>query len=203
MPACNVTANTALREGCLEMAMAHAIMPLGIIVRRQPGVTRWAKWSWKVISVLPGAGPADWSVLRQEGDVTDFHAATLPLELWESDTDAYMNALSSRVPGVVVVLTEEDVEGDIPWRPLLVTASPYEGQDYMDSGEGLIEQVPMSDGLIAWVRDFCDAYHQDEEFVKRKRDRKRVDLVEDGKGDPRVRQMADVYRAPRKREVTS
>ena len=85
----------------------------------------------------------------------------------------------------------------MPWVPTLVTASPYEGQDYMDSGDGLIEQVPMPLGLMAWVRDFVLEHHVDEPFIKRKRDRKRVDLVEDGKGDARIRQMADVYRAPR------
>ena len=33
-------------------------------------------------------------------------------------------------------------------------------------------------------------------FVKRKRDRKRIDVREDGIGDARIRQTADVYRAP-------
>ena len=33
-------------------------------------------------------------------------------------------------------------------------------------------------------------------FIKRKRDKKRIDLREDGKGDERIRQVADVYRAP-------
>jgi hypothetical protein len=52
-------------------------------------------------------------------------------------------------------------------------------------------------GLIGWVRDFVAEHHVEEPFIKRKRDRKRVDLVEDGKGDPRIRQLSDVYRAPR------
>ncbi|MDE0408553.1 MAG: DUF3305 domain-containing protein, partial [Alphaproteobacteria bacterium] len=42
-----------------------------------------------------------------------------------------------------------------------------------------------------------------EPFVKRQRDRRRVDLAEDGKGDPRIRQMSDVYRAPRRAEAVS
>jgi hypothetical protein len=99
-----------------------------------------------------------------------------------------------------VVLREADAAdaGAPPFDVLLVTASPYEGQDYADSGEELVEKVPMSEGLIAWVRDFVLEHHQDEEFVKRRRDRKRVDLVEDGKGDARIRQASDVYRAPRR-----
>ena len=179
------------------MTLVRATLPIGIVVRKVPGVTRWAAWSWKVVAVMPGAGPAKWKELRRDGDAVEYHAATLPLDLWSTDTEAYLAALSSRTPGLVVVLREAlDGDSDLPWTPTFVTASPYEGQDYMDSGDGLIEQVPMPAGLIAWVQKFCDDNHVEEVFVKRKRDKKRVDLVEDGKGDPRVRQMADVFRAP-------
>lgn len=178
------------------MALVRASMPLGIVVRRTPGVTRWARYAWKVVAVLPGAGPADWRVLRQDGETVEYHAATLTLDLWSTDTEAYQVALAAKTPGVVIVLRDSGRD-DLPWEPVIATASPYEGQDYMDSGDGLIEQVPMPLGLIAWVRDFVAAHHVEQTFIKRKRDRKRVDLVEDGKGDPRVRQMADVFRAPR------
>jgi hypothetical protein len=57
----------------------------------------------------------------------------------------------------------------------------------------------MPPGLVAWVRDFVEQHHVEEEFVKRKRDRKRVDLVEDGVGDVRIQQDTDVYRAPKRR----
>jgi len=57
----------------------------------------------------------------------------------------------------------------------------------------------MPPGLIAWVRDFVDQSHVEEKFIKRRRDRKRIDVIEDGIGDARIRQDADVYRAPRKR----
>lgn len=149
------------------------------------------------MAVIPGAGPAEWRELRREGETVDYHAATLTLELFSTDTEAYLVSLSGRTPGVVVLLREEtDPSARMPWRPTLVTASAYEGQDYMDSGDGLIELAPMPPGLVAWVQEFVDRHHVEEPFVKRKRDRVAVDLVEDGKGDPRVRQMADVYRAP-------
>jgi hypothetical protein len=54
----------------------------------------------------------------------------------------------------------------------------------------------MPSGLIAWVRDFVEEFHQEEVFVKRRRDKKRLDLVEDGIGDPRISQVSDVYRSP-------
>lgn len=179
------------------MPLVHETMPLGIVVRRTPGVTRWARWAWKVVAVLPGAGPADWRELRREADAVEYHAATLTLDLYSSDTEGYQVNLGSTVPGVTVVLRDNTEPGArIPWRPAFVTVSAYEGQDYLDSGDGLVELVPMPAGLIAWVQAFVDANHVEEPFIKRKRDRQRVDLVEDGKGDPRVRQLADVYRAP-------
>ena len=39
-------------------------------------------------------------------------------------------------------------------------------------------------------------HYIEEPFKKRRRDEVRVDGVEDAKGDPRIRQESDVYRAP-------
>jgi len=180
------------------MALVRASMPVGIVVRKTPGVTRWVAWTWQVVAVLPGAGPANWRELRREGGAVEYHAATLQLDLWSSDTEAYLVALAARTPGVMVVLNgATDPAAEMPWVPALITASPYDGQDYMDSGEGLIEMVPMPPGLIAWVRDFVRDHHAEVPFVKRRRDAERVDQVEDGKGDARIHQFCDVYRAPR------
>lgn len=170
-------------------------MPLGIVLRRSPGVTRWAKWSWKAVSVLPGAAANRWSVLREDGEVTEYHAATLPLELHGAETEAYLHGLSAQVPCVYVVL-RESADADEPLDVVLVTASPYEAQDYCDSGEEIIEKVAMPPGLLAWVRDFAQAHHVDEPFKKRRRDKKDIGAVEDGIGDVRITQTADVYRSP-------
>lgn len=178
-------------------------LPLGVVVRRAPGVTRWAKFSWTVSSVLPGAAAADWKVLRTEGDVTEFHAATLPLTLYVSDAEAYAHELQAREPSVYVVLRPNEQTNDLPWSVALVTASPYEAQDYCDSAEELVEKIKMPEGLHHWIASFVDTYYEEEAFVKRRRDRARVDRVDDGIGDARIRQTSDVYRAPRRKEVSS
>ena len=179
--------------------MQPSIIPLGVVIRRSPGVTRWARWAWTVVAVLPGAGPADWRELRREGDTVEYHAATVPLELWTSDVEAYLTGLETRIPAVYVVLREAE-DGPHQIEVTLATASPFEAQDYMDSGEEVVEQVAMPAQLADTVRDFVRAHHREEPFVKRRRDKKRIDLVEDGKGDPRIRQASDVFRAPRKQE---
>lgn len=172
----------------------YRTMPVGIILRKTPGVTRWVAWNWTASAVLPGAGPAEWRVLRREGEAVEFHAATVTLELHGAETEAYLHGLSAEIPSLFVVLREAD--GDPPLEVVLVTASPYEAQDYTDSGEEIVEKVPMPHGLIAWVRDFVEEYHEDEVFVKRRRDKKRVDLVEDGIGDPRIGKASDIYTSP-------
>ena len=53
--------------------------------------------------------------------------------------------------------------------------------------------------LVAWLSSFVERHHRDEVFVKRQRKRWVDDRVEDGKGDARIRQEADVYRSPASR----
>lgn len=174
----------------------HANIPLGIVVRRTPGVTRWANWAWKASAVLPGAGPAGWRLLRSDGDISEFHAATLTLELHGAEAEAYLHGLSAQVPSVYVVFRENGAE-DQPLDAVLVTASPYEAQDYADNGEDIVEKVPMPAGLIAWIRDFAQDHHKEEDFKKRRRDKIDLDRDEDGIGDPRIHQLCEVYRSPR------
>ena len=183
------------------MPIEPVTLPIGVVLSKLPGTTRWAPHLWKATSVLPGAAPANWKLLRSIGGVSEYHVTTLPLELWPSETEAYLNGLSARVPSVCVVLRPDDHEAE-GIVVALVTASPYEAQDYMDSGEEIVELVPMPEGLVAFVRDFCRQHHRDEAFVKRRRDRVRVDQRQDGIGDARIRQASDVYRAPRRRTPT-
>ena len=44
-------------------------MPLGVVLRRTPGATRWVRHAWRAVAVLPGAGPADGRVLRDEAEL--------------------------------------------------------------------------------------------------------------------------------------
>ena len=178
----------------------YATLPLGVVVRRTPGATRWEKWAWKAIAVLPGASDAHWREIRREGEAVEFHASTLPLELHGAETDAYLHGLAARTPSFYVVLRDSDTVDGPPLEAVLVTASPYEAQDYADTGEEIVEKVAMTDGLIAFVQQFVDAYHVEEEFKKRRRDKVRTDRVEHSIGDPRIHQLNDVYTAPQVRK---
>lgn len=194
----------AKQKSNLKIKHPHAqTLPLGVVVRRSPGVTRWAKNAWTVSAVIPGAGPADWHVLRTDGDMAEFHAATRHLTLYVSDAEAYAHELQARNPSVYVVLRPSEAQHDMPWSVALVTASPYEAQDYCDSAEELVEKIPMTDGIRAWISLFVEKHYEEEAFIKRRRDKSRVDQLQDGIGDARIRQMSDVYRAPQRKEVQS
>lgn len=191
---------TTLPENSPALDGKSSTLDIGVVVRRTSGVTRWAAWYWKVVDVLPGAAAANWKVLRRDGDATDFHATTLPMTLHHTDTEAYVHALEADHPGIFVIMRPSG-DTEFPYEPFCVTASAYEAQDFTDSAEELVEKIPMSPGLLDWVARFVDTHHEPEVFVKRKRNKHRQELVEDGKGDRRIRQQSDVFRAPRKREV--
>lgn len=191
-----VTKNNANPEA-KKMQQRCLTIPLGIVLRKSPGVTRWARWVWKAVAVLPGAGPANWRELRREGEVVEYHAATVQLELWRTDTEAYLTELSTKVPSIYVVMregTEPDAEHGL--EIVLATASPYDGQDYADNGEDIVELVPMPEALMALIHEWVEKHHEEEVFVKRRRDKRRIDQVEAGVGDARISQLTDVYRAP-------
>ncbi|WP_090159187.1 DUF3305 domain-containing protein [Loktanella sp. DSM 29012] len=178
-------------------------MPIGVVVRRAPGVTRWAKWSWKATDVLPGAGPADWTTLRTVDDVTYFHVATLDVDLHASDTEAYVHELQTRCPSLYIIMRADTARSDAPLRLVSVTASPYEAQDYADNGEDIVEKVAMPAAVRNWVEAYVARHHVEVPFVKRRRDRQRVDTTQDGIGDHRINQTTDVYRAPTTHETQS
>ena len=181
-------------------------MPLGVVVRRTPSISRWAKWSWRPVAVLPGAAEADWRVLREEDGATEYLAGVRLLELHRADAEAYHLNLSTAEPSIYVAMRPSGPDQPSPdgvdYTLTSVTASPYEAQDDLDSAELLIERVPMPEGLKAWIAEFVEAHFKEEPFKKRKRRRWVEDAVQDGIGDPRIRQDADVYRAPGARRVT-
>jgi hypothetical protein len=146
-------------------------MPLGVVVERRELDNRWQKVSWRPVAVIPGAAPLeDWRELARGDRWVRYHMATLPLELHRKETLAYKTNLASQRPMVFVILrTTSAAPPERKMAVFKVTASPFEAQDYLDSGDDLIEGVAMPEGLIAWVDAFCDRHHVDEPFKKRKR----------------------------------
>lgn len=162
-------------------------MPMGIVVERRDSGSPWQDHVWRPVAVIPGAAPADpagsWRKLRDGEGWVQYHAGTLTLELYRSDTEAYRATLRNAPPLIYVVL-REDEDAEYGLVPFAVTASPYEAQDFLDAGEDVVEGVPMPDGVVAWVGRFVDTHHVDQPFRKR-RLRRRGDAP-DRPGEARV-----------------
>lgn len=172
-------------------------LPVGAVVRRSLGVTRWAREIWTPVAVIPGAPEAFWKELVREGETVDYHAATVTMELFRADVEGYLVSLNMTEPSVWIIM-DRDQSNESPsgWFVSAITASAFEAQGALDSGESIVEPVPIPESLAAWIKDFVDLHYIEEPFKKRRRDKQRVDGIEDGKGDARIRQESDVFRAP-------
>ena len=148
-------------------------LPLGVVLERRRIDNPWKDFDWRPLAVIPGAAAFDpegeWRVLREGEDWIHYHSGTLSLELFRRETEGYKVNLSHDPPRIFVVLRDgADAGGAHDIVPFLVTACPYEAQDYMDSGEDIVEAVVMPADVIAFVQAFIDRHHVDEPFVKRK-----------------------------------
>ena len=68
---------TETNEHAASTAQRSIAMPVGVVLQRRPGVTRWVKHAWHPTAVLPGAPPADWKLLRQDGEVLDYRGCDI------------------------------------------------------------------------------------------------------------------------------
>ncbi len=165
-------------------------MPLGIVIERRDSQSQWQDYDWYAVAVIPGAAPVeDWRMLRAGPGWVHFHAATLELELFRKETEGYKVNLSGEVPAVYVVVRRGDEADEPEVVPFCVTVCPYEAQDYLDSGDDIVEGVAMPDSVIAFVQDFVERHHVDEPFVKRKQKRHKS-RRSDGPGRPPHRDRA-------------
>lgn len=164
-------------------------MRVGIVVERRDSSHPWGHHIWRPVAVMPGAAPMDpagpWTLLKQGDGWEHYLAGSLEMEIWRTDTEAYLDGLSSDSPRVFVVLREAE-EGEHEYIPFLATVSTYEAQDYTDGGEDVVEGVPMPGEVLTWLRSFIEAHHNPEPFKKRrlrgKRDDKPAEKPRYGRG---------------------
>ncbi len=146
-------------------------MPVGIVIERREVDHAWQDFEWRVVGVMPGAGPMKAPLVLDEVEGRQrIQAATLNVELYPGETEGYRANLSSRSV-VFVVLREADDEGPgDAMTPFLATVCPFEAQDYMDSGEEQVDTVALPPDMKAWLADFVNKHHVDQPFKKRRRD---------------------------------
>lgn len=162
-------------------------MPVGVVVERRTLDNPWQDHEWVPVEVVPGAGSVgEWIELGRGDGWVRYLIGTAPLELHRKDTESYKVNLSNEPPQVFVLLRrDDDPDAEHEIQLFLVTASPFDAQDYLDTEDDGMLGVPMPDDVAAWVQAFVDRHHVDEPFYKRKRKRYDPDDAGFGRGPER------------------
>lgn len=147
-----------------------ARMVVGIVVERQAVDHAWVDHRWTSVAVLPGNPvAAPWTVIGQGEGFTRYLAGTAWLDLFRLETETYKYNLESAVPAVYVILRKVD---EAPGVTLLAaTVCPGEAHAHADTGEDLVEALPMPQPINEWLSAFVTEHHVERVQYKRKRDR--------------------------------
>ena len=149
---------------------AHAKIAVGVVVERRKAQSPWIDFTWKPVTALAGLpDAAPWTPLSQDGDGTTFYAGAAEIELYRTETTNYRDNLDSGAPMLWVALRPTGVEP--PYEIFAVTADPAEGEAWTETGNDLVDVVPMPEAVRAAIDAFVAEHHVEQPFHKRERDR--------------------------------
>ena len=141
---------------------------VAVTVERRNSATAWITESWRPLDVIaePPAAAEAWVLLRRGDGFEHYLANDIPLELHRSDLASYRYNLGGIDPRLYVVLRKTE-DGA---RVQMVTAAPDQAQAMSESGEDVVDGLPMPEAIRAWIEVFCACHPPDEPMRKRKRD---------------------------------
>jgi hypothetical protein len=144
--------------------------PVGVVVERRKATSPWVEFLWRSIAVLDGIPDAQpWTPLDIAPDATTFFAGTSDIELYRAAADNYRFNLLSGAASLWVALDATD--GDPPYKITTVTADPAEGESLTESGQGIVDAVPMTDAIRDVMTAFVAQHYVEHPFKKRQRNR--------------------------------
>ena len=162
-------------------------MRVGVMLERHRIAHAWQEHAWRALAIVPGAPDIPEPRLLAEGEGwARYHATTLDIELFASETEGYRYNLSQAKPVVYALWRNENDEPD--GRPAVfhVTVCPYEAQDYLDGDDVTVEGLPMPEAVALWLAGYVSRHHVDEPFEKRRHrphpDGKKRIPIEGGEG---------------------
>lgn len=148
-------------------------IPVGVILTCKEPTNPWADLIWRASGVMLDIPPGpEWRELKRGEGYTQYLSTRAEVELFRKETEAYLSNIESGEPSLYIVLREDetDEEDAPPVSVHLVTASPFEAQDYLDTSEETVERVAMPEPLVEAVAAFIKENHVEEKFYKRQRD---------------------------------
>lgn len=153
----------------MESLNSSTRIAIGVIVQWERIDHPWQDYRWRAVAVTLGeAESPGWREIEGDVDRRTYFAGKLTLELHRKETAAYIANLESEQPSVYVVMQEGEGTDANPIELHLATVSAFEAQDYLDSGEDLVEVIPMPEPIRAWVENYIARHHVEEKFIKRK-----------------------------------
>jgi len=150
-------------------------IPIGVIMAKEAFDNPWVDHIWKANGIaLEFPTDIHWKKLSSSEKSTHYIVSS-ELQLFRGETESYLSNINDKEPSIYVILREDDdcdeSNDEVPLEVHLVTASPFEAQDYLDTGEDIIERMPLPDALLEQIKTFIAEHHEEEKFKKRKRDK--------------------------------
>ncbi len=173
------------------MSNKMTTLTVSVVLAREPTEHEWQDFRWRPAEILIGSlDMAAGTVISETNEQVRFFGGCFEIELHRKETAGYLVNLANEPPVVYVVLrdSDDDLDDDegpkgdagengMAYRVASVTVTPFEAQDYLDTGEDIVEPLPMPAPLVAWLERFVKEHHVEEAFIKRRRDR--LDLKEE------------------------
>jgi Protein of unknown function (DUF3305) len=140
---------------------------VGVIVERRAVDNPWVDHSWRPVQVLDGVpeSPA-WTKVSEGEGWQRFYAGPAELVLYRHETENYKFNLDGRMPSIWVFLRRSPEARGIDLHG--ASCDPGEAQAHNDTGDDIVDAVPMPEAIQAWVSDYV-ARHPPHTFTKRQR----------------------------------
>ncbi len=195
----------------------HLLIAVKIIFEKKKLDNKWQPYEWDIhdlilLDIASGDGfppinnvailPLRSADKKISSDIDNYFFAEASIDLHRAEAEAYAENLQSSDPSIYIVLREESCEDDLEELFLHegidihlaeVSLSPYNIQDYEDSGEDIIKKVPLDGPISNLLEKFVEKHFKPELFIKRKRDRAKIDENILRGGDKRLKKKNQNY----------
>ena len=190
----------------------HILIAVKIIFKKKLLNNKWQSHEWEIHDLVlmdmesgdgfPPINNVEIMPLRSfkndsvKDNFRNYFFAEASIDIHRAEAEAYAENLQSSDPSIYIVLREglyddeieeSDENSDIDVHLAEVSLSPYNIQDYEDSGEDIIKKIPLKGPISDLLEKFVEQHFKPEEFIKRKRDRARIDENVIRGGDQRLK----------------
>jgi len=136
--------------------------PVDVVIERASLDNRWTNETWRPAAVEvaePTRGEIVES-LGEEGPRTRWRIGPCTIELHPTEAEGYFLNLTSPAPCVFIMWRMFD-DLTPPARPVILTVSYNQAGRLLDGGER-VDNVPMPDAILQWMKPFVAEHYKPE-----------------------------------------